>query len=149
MEQAAASGWRGSEAGEPEWEAMELEAAPAIFAADGSSSRSPAESIFLPDLPDWGVLSDDLLPDLSQMEDIFHPAHEDEIQQDERDLDKWLRGQMEEFIEILWDRVHLQNKGPIGYASVKDSVQPRGVREIDDAFKLRIPLLLAWMEDDV
>uniref|UniRef100_A0A0E0EYD8 Uncharacterized protein n=1 Tax=Oryza meridionalis TaxID=40149 RepID=A0A0E0EYD8_9ORYZ len=69
---AAACGWRkGLEEGEPEWEAMELEAAaPAIFPADGGGGggrRSPAAStIFLPDLLDGNFLSDDLLPDLSQ-----------------------------------------------------------------------------------
>ncbi|XP_052134447.1 uncharacterized protein LOC127753030 isoform X2 [Oryza glaberrima] len=102
---AAACGWRkGLEEGEPEWEAMELEAAaPAIFPADGGGGggrRSPAAStIFLPDLLDGSFLSDDILPDLSQMEDIFQPAHEDDIHhllqgpQDEADLDKWLAGQ--------------------------------------------------------
>lgn len=66
---AAACGWRkGLEEGEPEWEAMELEAAaPAIFPADGGGGgvrRSPAAStIFLPDLLDGSFLSDD---DLSQ-----------------------------------------------------------------------------------
>lgn len=69
---AAACGWRkGLEEGEPEWEAMELEAAaPAIFPADGGGGggrRSPAAStIFLPDLLDGSFLSDDILPDLSQ-----------------------------------------------------------------------------------
>uniref|UniRef100_A0A0E0ISM3 Uncharacterized protein n=1 Tax=Oryza nivara TaxID=4536 RepID=A0A0E0ISM3_ORYNI len=69
---AAACGWRkGLEEGEPEWEAMELEAAaPAIFPADGGGGggrRSPAAStIFLPDLIDGSFLSDDILPDLSQ-----------------------------------------------------------------------------------
>uniref|UniRef100_A0A0E0BB26 Uncharacterized protein n=1 Tax=Oryza glumipatula TaxID=40148 RepID=A0A0E0BB26_9ORYZ len=102
---AAACGWRkGLEEGEPEWEAMELEAAaPAIFPADGGGGgggggrRSPAAStIFLPDLLDGSFLSDDILPDLNQMEDIFQPAHEDDIHhllqgpQDEADLDKWL-----------------------------------------------------------